>query len=145
MSRQRLNCVLTSAVLLALVGCDASDAPRPEAWVDPPLPTHTPSPTLPPATDEGAGPDGSLLESYAERSPRQADELDSWMLPFQAKTMIVELLIAAAKDDPERMQLLLSDNARWGVPDRRELRARPIVTHAGIRVSGSSEACADPS
>jgi hypothetical protein len=90
------------------------------------VPTHTPSP-LPKATDEGAGPDGSLLGSYAERTPRQADDLATWVLPFQAKTMIVELLIAAAKDDPERMSLLLSDNARWGVPDRRELRARPIM------------------
>ncbi|HLT39812.1 MAG TPA: hypothetical protein VK034_26200 [Enhygromyxa sp.] len=50
------------------------------------------------------------------------------MLPFQSKTMAVELLIAAAKDDPERMLSLMTQSARWGLPDRRELRARPIST-----------------
>ncbi|PRP95695.1 hypothetical protein [Enhygromyxa salina] len=129
MSRQRLTCVLTSAVLSALVlaGCDARYPPMPDAWEPVPVPTHTPSASLPTATDEGAGPDGSLLGAYAERTPRQDDDVEAWMLPFQAKAMIVELLIAAAKDDPHRMNQLLSENARWGVPDRRELRARPIM------------------
>ncbi len=101
----------------------------PKAWADPSIAPHQKRATLPSATDEGAGPDGSLLASYADRTPRPEDELASWMLPFQAKTMIVELLIAAGKDDPERMRVLLADNARWGLPDRRELRARPVFTH----------------
>jgi hypothetical protein len=111
---------------LSLAACDARYPPLPDVWVGAPLPTHQPSSTLPPATDEGATAEGSLLESYANRSSRKAQELETWMLPFQAKTMIVELLIAAAKDDPQQMLSLLGSNARWGVPDRRELGARPI-------------------
>lgn len=120
--------VIASFALLSLAACHERYPPMPEVWVDPPLATHQKSDTLPPASHEGAGPDGSLLASYAGRQSRPAEELDTWMLPFQAKTMVVELLIAAAKDDPEPMLALLTENARWGLPDRRELRARPIST-----------------
>jgi hypothetical protein len=119
---------LAALLTLALTACDARYPPMPEMWADPGIAPHQKRSDLPPATDEGATPDGSLLQSYADRKPRPEAELATWMLPFQAKTMIVELLIAAAKDDPERMQVLLADNARWGLPDRRELRARPIST-----------------
>jgi hypothetical protein len=130
MSSKRLTGIVASCTLLslALLGCEARYPPRPEHWQVPPVPVHQPEQQLPKATAEGAGEGGSLLETYAKRTPRKAEELDDWMLPFQSKTMIVELLIAAAKDDPERMKLLLSENARWGTPDRRELGARPIVT-----------------
>lgn len=113
---------------LSLVGCQKRYPPLPEVWVGEALPSHQPSSTLPPATDEGAGPDGSLLESYADRTPRGVEERETWTLPFQAKTMVVELLIAAAKDDPQQLLSLLTDNARWCLPDRRELRARPIAS-----------------
>lgn len=129
MSRLRLSGLTASAALFAtvLLGCENTYPPRPETWAKPPVVEHTPRTELPPATHEGAGPEGSLLASYAEREPRDADDFASWQLPFQAKTMIVELLIAAAKDDPERLKLLLTDNARWGLPDRRQTRARPII------------------
>lgn len=123
MSRRPL--VLAALASLSLSACQERYPPMPEVWVDPVV-SHQPSDSLPPATDEGAGPDGSLLASYATRQPRPAEELEGWMLPFQAKTMVVELLIAAAKDDPERMLSLMTQNARWGLPDRRELHARPI-------------------
>jgi hypothetical protein len=113
---------------LALAACEPRNPPIPETWAKNVAPTHQKSATLPPASDEGTGPEGSLLASYADRTPRSDAEMRAGMLPFQAKAMIVELLIAAAKDDPERMTSLLTQNARWGAPDRREPRARPIVT-----------------
>ncbi|MFO7564188.1 MAG: hypothetical protein R6X02_16195 [Enhygromyxa sp.] len=115
------------AALLTLAACEERYPPMPEVWVDPEL-SYQGSDSLPPATDEGLGPEGSLLASYAERQPRADEELETWVLPFQAKTMVVELLIGAAKDDPERVLSLLTQNARWGLPDRREIRARPIST-----------------
>lgn len=128
---RRSSCLASFALLsLALTACDARNPPIPETWVDPPIATQQKASTLPAATHEGATPEGSLLASYAERTPRSEAELEGWMLPFQSKTMVVELLIAAAKDDPERMGSLLTDNARWGTPDRRELRAQPISTKA---------------
>jgi hypothetical protein len=124
--------VLAPLVLLTLTlaACQERYPPLPEVWVGSTLPSHQPSGTLPPATDEGATAEGSLLESYANRTPRKPEELETWQLPFQAKTMIVELLIAAAKDDPQQLLSLLAEDARWGLPDRRELRARPISSEA---------------
>jgi hypothetical protein len=126
MSR-RLGIACTALLSLAL-GCGERYPPMPEKWATPPVRTHQPAAELPPGTDEGAGADGSLLASYAKRTYRDDAELATWQLPFQAKTMVVELLIAAAKDDPKQMAKLLSSNARWGAPDRRELRARQIIT-----------------
>ncbi len=129
MSRRPTVLAPLALLTFALTACgEPRNPPMPEVWADPAIAPHQKREALPPATDEGAGPDGSLLQSYAERTPRPEDELATWMLPFQAKTMVVELLIAAAKDDAERMKLLLADNARWGLPDRREIRARPIVS-----------------
>jgi hypothetical protein len=122
--------VCTALFSLTLLGCGERYPPMPEKWATPPVRAHQPSSELPPGTDEGAGPDGSLLSSYAERKYRDDAELATWELPFQAKTMVVELLIAAAKDDAKQMGKLLSEHARWGIPDRREVRAREIRTHA---------------
>lgn len=121
MSRRPLLLV----ALASLAACQERYPPMPEVWVDPVV-TYSKSPTPPPGTDEGAGPDGSLLASYFERQPRAAEELETWMLPFQGKTMVVELLIAAAHDNPQRVLSMMTQNARWGLPDRSELRARPI-------------------
>lgn len=126
MSR-RLGITACTALISLALGCGERYPPMPEKWADPPKAVHQPATELPPGTDEGTGPDGSLLASYAKRTYRDDAEMATWMLPFQAKTMVVELLIAAAKDDPEQMAKLLSDNARWGIPDRREARARPII------------------
>jgi hypothetical protein len=129
MSR-RLGITATALISLALLGCGERYPPMPEKWAVPPKATHQSATELPPGTDEGAGPDGSLLSSYAERTAYTSDaEMATWMLPFQAKAAVVQLLVAAAKDDPKQMAKLLSDNARWGIPDRREARAREIITH----------------
>lgn len=117
----------TALFTLALLGCENTYPPIPETWVDPPLPTHVPGP-LPAASFDGAGAEGSLLASYESRKPRDAEEISTWMLPFQAKTMVVELLIAAAKDDPRLLVPLLGEYARWGAPTRHEPEARPIIT-----------------
>lgn len=123
--------IAACTALIALLGCGERYPPFPaKGWAKPPVQQHTPSTQLPPGTDEGAGPDGSLLASYAKRSYREDAEMATWQLPFQAKTMVVELVIAAAKDDPKQMAKLLSDHARWGAPDRRELRAREIITES---------------
>lgn len=127
MSR-RLGLVACTALFSVALGCGERYPPIPEKWQTPPVATHESSAELPPGTDDGAGKDGSLLASYAKRTYRDDDELATWQLPFQAKTMVVELLIAAAKDDPKHMAKLLTDRARWGAPDRRELRAREIIT-----------------
>jgi hypothetical protein len=128
MSRRSSVFAAFALLSLALTACEARYPPMPEQWASSEIPAYQSSPTLPPATFEGATPDGSLLEGYAARTPRAEEELEGWLPPFQAKTMVVELLIAAAKDDPYRMRLLLADNARWGIPHRGELRARPITT-----------------
>lgn len=127
--RSRLGVTVCTALFsLTLLGCGERYPPMPEKWAKPPVRTHQPASQLPPGTDDGAGPDGSLLASYASRDYREDAELATWQLPFQAKTMVVELLIAAAKDDANQMGKLLSEHARWGIPDRRELRAREIRT-----------------
>jgi hypothetical protein len=133
--RSRLGVTVCTALfsltlLSSVMGCGERYPPMPEKWATPPVRTHQPASELPPGTDEGAGPDGSLLSSYAKRDYREDAELATWQLPFQAKTMVVELLIAAAKDDTTQLTKLLSEHARWGIPDRRELRAREIRTES---------------
>jgi hypothetical protein len=128
MSRRLGLTVCTALFSLTLLACGEREPPMPEKWALPPVPTHQPASKLPPGTDEGAGKDGSLLTGYAKRTYRTDAEMATWQLQFQAKTMVVELLIAVAKDDPKQMAKLLSSNARWGAPDRRELRARNIIT-----------------
>src|SRR5690606_2130118 len=43
----------------------------------------------------------------------------------------VALLILAVKDDVTGLPPILTRNARWGLPDRRELDARPILADGG--------------
>jgi hypothetical protein len=128
MSRRLGLTVCTALFSLTLLGCGERYPPMPKEWAKPPVATHQPASELPPGTDEGAGKDGTLLSGYVERKYRSDAEMATWQLQFQAKTMVVELLIAVAKDDPKQMAKLLSSNARWGAPDRRELRARNIIT-----------------
>ena len=56
-SRSILAFTCTALMTLALAGCENPYPPRPEVWVDPPLPTHTPSPALPEGSAEGQGAD----------------------------------------------------------------------------------------
>ena len=122
-----LASLLSLAAVVSSTGCDPADAVIPEHWVVEAPPTHEPRP-MPQPSDEGLDEEGSLLASYADRSPNKIEELEAWMLPFQARAAIAELLILTADDDPMRLRRLMTRNARWGFPDRRQLQAEPIYT-----------------
>ena len=119
----------TTLLPLALSACLVpSEAPRPERWADTPRLSHS-ARALPKGSAEGeASQGGSLLDQYADRTPRDSAEGKTWSLPTHSKMIVVEALIAAVVDDPGRMLELLTLNASWGTPDRRQLRARPVST-----------------
>ena len=120
---------LAAVVSLSLLGCDASAGLVNENPVQANKPTHTPRP-MPKPTHEGISEDGSLLEGYVDRSPSKPEELERWILPFQSRAAIAEMLILAGDDDPVRLRPLMTDNARWGMPDRRQTGAQAIYTDA---------------
>lgn len=125
----RLGGVSTAVLsLCALMACDGP-RPVPEVRVEAPV-THTPRsmPAPTPGSDGANSPDGTLLDAYKDRSPSKTEVYRSWQLPFQARAAIAELLILTADDDPERMKELFTPNARFGLPDRRQIQARPIYT-----------------
>lgn len=120
----RLSALASMALVsLALMGCDRRQEPIPEQWAPTPSLSHQARP-LPEGSHEGAG--KSLLDEYASRTSRDSAESASWLLPNNGKTIIVEALIAAAHDDAARMLELVTPTATWGIPDRRQLRARPV-------------------
>ena len=49
-----------------------------------------------------------------------------WELPTDAGRIVAAVLGTAATGRTEGLRHLLTDDARWGLPDRRELLARPI-------------------
>ena len=125
MLRSRPLLALSALACVMLSGCfEARHPPRPEAWASAPVPTHHPRP-LTKGSFEGT--ESSLLDEYADREYRGEEEV-TWRLPTNAKTIIVELLMAAGKDDPHRVLELLTLDATWGVPDRREVRGRKVST-----------------
>ncbi|MEM6996304.1 MAG: hypothetical protein AAF721_37700 [Myxococcota bacterium] len=76
---------------------------------------------------------GSLLAAYADRPPLTADESAEYTLPFKSKRMHIALLIAVAHQDEESLPRLLTPNARYGLPDRRELGAQAVFAGDGGR------------
>lgn len=119
---------LASLATLALSGCVPRNPPMPEKWAVPAKPNHSPR-ALPEPTFDGKGEEGSLLASYASRKSTTPDKRADWTLPTNAKTLIVELLIAAAHDDAVGVKALMTPGARFGLPDRGELLARAIYQH----------------
>jgi hypothetical protein len=91
-------------------------------------PTPTPRP-LPAGSAEGVP--EHLLHEYEAREVASPAEIATWKLPFQAKRIAVALLTLAAKDDLAGLPALFTTHARWGIPDRRELDARPIFADGG--------------
>jgi hypothetical protein len=68
-----------------------------------------------------------LLDEHAERDRPSVAEMQTWQLPYQAKLVIVSLLGMAARDELEDLPHYVTADARWGLPDRREIDARPIL------------------
>ncbi|MFV8751031.1 hypothetical protein ACNOYE_10840 [Nannocystaceae bacterium ST9] len=116
--------------LIALTACDARNPPMPETWATPAKAQHKPRPLPEPAFDAASAEDGSLLASYVARKSTADDKRADWSLPTNAKTLIVELMIAAAHDDPEAVRRNMTAGARFGMPDRGELRGRAIYSDA---------------
>jgi hypothetical protein len=98
-------------------------------WSVPPTdetPAHRavriPRPIAP--ADEGTSED--LLQAYAKRDPITRREADLWELPYQSKRLVVALLIIASQDRLEDLDLVLTPDAAWGLPETRRFGARPI-------------------
>jgi len=71
--------------------------------------------------------DGDILQHYAARPDVSELEPRTWELPFQAQRLAIAMLIIAAKDRREDLPLVLTEDARWGYPDRRQFGAVPIL------------------
>ncbi len=121
---------VASLLSLALTACDARYPPIPKQWATPAKAQHQPRPLPPPAFDAASAEDGSLLASHMARKSTPEEKRADWSLPTNAKTLIIELLIAAAHDDPEQVRINLSAGARVGMPDRGELRSSAIYSEA---------------
>jgi hypothetical protein len=126
--RPLLSLLLCSAVV-ALVGCETphsaafakvKTAPRAAAGA---ADAATPRP-LPGGTAEGVP--EHLLNEYADREPAPASEVSTWDLPAKSKRLVVELLVLAARDRADGLKGVMTKQARWGIPDRREFEARPV-------------------
>jgi hypothetical protein len=129
-----LSC-LGLAVLAGLaIGCNTSHhagkVPRESPITQAQPPAAQPRP-LPPGTAEGVP--EHLLQEYADREPATEAEMRTWQLPYQAKRIAVALMILAARDDMTGLRNLFTVDARWGLPDRREYDARPIIGDDGGR------------
>lgn len=118
--------LLLPAALLALApGCDPGvDEPTGSARRESDMQVRASARPRPAGSHDGVA--VSLLDEHAERARATANDMASWQLPFQAKLMIVNLLSAAANDRHWDVELYVTPDARWGLPDRREVHARPI-------------------
>jgi len=103
-------------------GCSTAHVERGDAPVSMPDVTAADNRSIPKAP----GVQENLLDEYAERPLITGDETRQWELPFQAKRIVVGLMIAAAKDDPSQLERIVSRDARWGPPDRREIGSKPV-------------------
>jgi hypothetical protein len=86
----------------------------------------------PPELDVTEAPPGSLLARYVgEPAGELAGELGRHPLPDRANELIDELMRAAAAGEREAFVAHFEDQARWGLPDRRQLAARPVHADEG--------------
>ena len=97
----------------------------PAAWAKHSAPAN-PRP-LPTGSFEGA--DESVLAKYVEREliPPTPD----FVLPDKSMRLGVMLLERAAKDSVQDFERIFAADARWGLPDRRQLRGRPVLEDGG--------------
>ncbi|MEZ4448933.1 MAG: hypothetical protein R3B09_05575 [Nannocystaceae bacterium] len=84
---------------------------------------------LPPRSFEGT--QRTLLDEYVDRELVTRDEAGTWGLSANAKRIVVALLIMAARDNYGDLDMVFTDDARWGAPDRREYDALPVFAEDG--------------
>lgn len=111
--------------LVLFLGCELPLEPVEESKSRPR--TRVPSPIQP--VDEGMS--ANLLEQYAARQPILQSEADAWELPFQIKRLDIALVTIAAQDRLEDLDLVLTPDATWGMPETRRFGARPIFAGDG--------------
>ena len=134
MPRAPKSCLGLAIIAGLAIGCDTphhvGKVPRESPVQQERAAAPQPRP-LPPGTAEGVP--EHLLHEYVDREPATEDEMRSWELPFQAKRIAVALLILAARDTTNGLPNIFTRQARWGLPDRREYDARPIIGNDGGR------------
>ena len=131
--RPLLSFLLCSAVA-AFAGCETPHSAgftaaksAPKTGVAPAAPVAAAAPrALPEGSAEGLP--EHLLHEYAGREPAPATEVSTWDLPAKSKRLVVELLVLAARDQGAGLRGVMTDQARWGIPDRREFEARPVFS-----------------
>lgn len=101
-------------------GCEPNLPHEPSSTAQ--LAVRVPDPIAPAGENESA----DILQLYAKREMFDELEPRTWELPFQSKRLGVALLILAAHDRIEDLDLVLTPDARWGLPDRRQFGARPV-------------------
>ncbi len=111
--------------MVVFVGSVACEAAFPDA-VGPDTKASTAMRFRPIPEGSFEGRPNHLLQLYAEHPIASPQQRFTWQLPFQAKRIVVELLTLAARDDASGIDDLLTEDARFGLPDRRELLARPV-------------------
>lgn len=124
MRPQRTAASVLAVLAVSLVACDPN---LPEETPEQPEPTRIAHPIDPGGENESR----NLLQAYATRPRIDPGEAAGWQLPFQAKRVAVGMLIAAARDRPEDLHLVLTPDATWGLPDRRRIGERPIFDGDG--------------
>lgn len=123
-SPRLLRSLLLATGLAALGGCQTPHLigkQRPERAPVAAPPAARP---LPEGTAEGVP--EHLLHEYRGRDLAPASEVATWDLPAKSKRLVVELLVHAAADTTAGLRDMMTEQSRWGVPDRRELDARPV-------------------
>ncbi len=120
--------VLPALVGLMSLGCDTTH--HTSDWGRTPTSELPPSGReLPPGTAEGL--QRNLLDEYAGREMVTRTESETWQIPEKGKRIPVALLIAAAHDNYEDLDMFFTKDARWGFPDRREFGSFPIFDDDG--------------
>lgn len=123
--------VILMALSGGLLGCSrestdadgSNESPSAEAAAPSAQPSRTEPQPVESATDMQSA---NLLQQYVGRDPVDPAEPRTWALPFQSKRAVVALLITAARGRVDDLPLVLSRDAMWGLPDTRELGARPV-------------------
>ncbi|MBC8073519.1 MAG: hypothetical protein IAG13_34680 [Deltaproteobacteria bacterium] len=90
-------------------------------------PVRIPEPVLP-AEDLSSA---DLLQEYAPRPPLNPRILDACELTYQQKMIAIALLSTAANDRLDELDLVLTPDATWGMPDPRRFGQRPVFADDG--------------